>query len=134
MKAYYILFFLLFSCSQVLYNHDDAMSMLISKQMVIDRFGEPTQIINQDNFIEYYYDFGVFEERSQNFEDVIGITKWRIRPGCYCRVPCLDKWLAHCSKSHKFKPSPKQTVHCGVVSQCGVYHNRMVTKDFKHFY
>ena len=50
MRAFYILFFLLFSCSQVLYNHDDAMSMLISKQMVIERFGEPTQIINQDNF------------------------------------------------------------------------------------
>ncbi len=47
------------------------MSMLISKQMVIDRFGEPTQIINQDNFIEYYYDFGVFEERSQNFDQKI---------------------------------------------------------------
>jgi hypothetical protein len=42
--------------------------MLISKQMVIERFGEPTQIINQENFIEYYYDFGVFEERSQNFD------------------------------------------------------------------
>jgi len=71
MRAFYILFFLLFSCSQVLYNHDDAMSMLISKQMVIERFGEPTQIINQDNFIEYYYDFGVFEERSQNFDQKI---------------------------------------------------------------
>ena len=71
MRAFYILFFLLFSCSQVLYNHDDAMSMLISKQMVIERFGEPTQIINQDNFVEYYYDFGVFEERSQNFDQKI---------------------------------------------------------------
>ena len=71
MRAFYILFFLFFSCSQVLYNHDDAMSMLISKQMVIERFGEPTQIINQDNFVEYYYDFGVFEERSQNFDQKI---------------------------------------------------------------
>ena len=39
--------------------------------MVIERFGEPTQIINQENHIEYYYDFGVFEERSQNFDQKI---------------------------------------------------------------
>ena len=41
------------------------MSMLISKAMVIERFGEPTQIINQENY------FGVFQERSQNFDQKI---------------------------------------------------------------
>tara|TARA_S200000501_G_C20694688_1_gene686759 strand:- start:470 stop:772 length:303 start_codon:yes stop_codon:yes gene_type:complete len=45
--------------------------MLTSKAMVIERFGEPTQIINQENYIEYYYDYGVFEERSQNFDQKI---------------------------------------------------------------
>ena len=71
MRTYYILFFLFFSCSQVLYNHDDAMSMLISKAMVIERFGEPTQIISQDNYTEYYYDFGVFTERLNYFSKQI---------------------------------------------------------------
>ena len=45
------------------------MSMLISKQMVIERFGTPNY--NQDNFIEYYYDFGVFKKDLQNFDQKI---------------------------------------------------------------
>ena len=59
-----ILFFLfLVSCSNILFNHDDAMSMLTTKQLVIDKFGEPTEITKTNDYDEYYYDFGVFEER-----------------------------------------------------------------------
>ena len=41
-----ILALLLIGCSnsKVLYTHSDNMSRLVSKQLVIDRFGEPTSI------------------------------------------------------------------------------------------
>ena len=39
------------------------MSRLITKQLVLDRFGEPTAISKEDNIDEYYYDFGVFNQR-----------------------------------------------------------------------
>ena len=37
------------------------MSMLTSKQLIIDKFGDPTDISNMSDYDEYYYDFGVFE-------------------------------------------------------------------------
>ena len=37
------------------------MSMLTSKQLVIDRFGDPTDIVKKPDYDEYYYNFGVFE-------------------------------------------------------------------------
>ena len=41
----YILLIFIFSCSNILYNHNDAMSMLVSKDLVLERFGTPTDII-----------------------------------------------------------------------------------------
>ena len=56
-----LIFLFLVSCSNILFNHDDAMSMLTTKQLVIDRFGEPTEITETNDYDEYYYDFGVFD-------------------------------------------------------------------------
>ena len=44
------------------------MSMLNTKSLVLERFGQPTDIIKADEYDEYYYDFGVFTERV-NFYD-----------------------------------------------------------------
>ena len=66
-----LIFLFLVSCSNVLYNHDDAMSMLTTKKLVIDKFGEPTDITKMTDYDEYYYDFGVFEERLNFFDPQI---------------------------------------------------------------
>ena len=66
-----LIFLFLVSCSNILYNHDDAMSMLTSKKLVIDKFGEPTDITKMTDYDEYYYDFGVFEERLNFFDPQI---------------------------------------------------------------
>ena len=60
-----LLFLFVIGCSntKVLYTHSDNMSRLITKQLVLDRFGEPTAISKEDNIDEYYYDFGVFNQR-----------------------------------------------------------------------
>ena len=60
-----LLFLFVIGCSntKVLYTHSDNMSRLITKQLVLDRFGEPTAISTDDNIDEYYYDFGVFNQR-----------------------------------------------------------------------
>ena len=72
----YYLFTLLFiiSCSNILYNHNDSMSMLTSKKMVIERFGEPTFLTTKDDFDEYYYDFGIFRERVNYFDPKISLV------------------------------------------------------------
>lgn len=59
------LLLLLIGCSnsKVLYTHSDNMSRLVSKQLVIDRFGEPRSISSEGEIDEYYYDFGVFNQR-----------------------------------------------------------------------
>ena len=69
----YYLFIILFiiGCSNILYNHNDTMSMLVSKQMVMDKFGEPSELIKREDYDEYYYDFGVFEERVNYFDPQI---------------------------------------------------------------
>ena len=69
----YNLFIILFiiGCSNILYNHNDTMSMLVSKQMVMDKFGEPSELIKREGYDEYYYDFGVFEERVNYFDPQI---------------------------------------------------------------
>ena len=66
----FLTFFVL-SCSNILYNHYDTMSMLTKKQMVIDKFGEPTSITKTEDYDEYYYDFGVFEERVNYYDKKI---------------------------------------------------------------
>jgi len=71
MRYYLFVSFFIIGCSNILYNHNDSMSMLVSKQMVIDKLGEPSKIIKRDGFDEYYYDFGVFEERVNYFEPKI---------------------------------------------------------------
>ena len=60
-----LLFLFVIGCSntKALYTHSDNMSRLITKQLVLDRFGEPTAISKEDNIDEYYYDFGVFNQR-----------------------------------------------------------------------
>ncbi len=70
---YKFIFFFLFlvSCSDILYNHDDTMSMLISKELVVEKFGDPTEITKTKDYDEYYYDFGVFEERVNYFDPQI---------------------------------------------------------------
>ena len=68
----HILFFLfLVSCSNILYNHDDTMSMLTTTQLVVKKFGDPTEITKTIDYDEYYYDFGVFEERVNYFDPQI---------------------------------------------------------------
>ena len=47
------------------------MSMLTTKKLVIDKFGEPTDITKMTDYDEYYYDFGVFEERLNFFDPQI---------------------------------------------------------------
>ena len=66
-----LIFFFLVSCSNILYNHNDSMSMLTSKQLIIDKFGDPTDITKMTDYDEYYYDFGVFEERLNFFDPQI---------------------------------------------------------------
>tara|TARA_B100000035_G_C21009412_1_gene558867 strand:- start:1304 stop:1693 length:390 start_codon:yes stop_codon:yes gene_type:complete len=98
----YILVSALFiSCSNILYNHNDAMSMLTTKQLVIDRFGEPTQIINTDDYDEYYYDFGVFTERVNYFapqistvserDSVYNLSQIEVKP--QYRIKTTNKYL-----------------------------------------
>ena len=67
----FILLIFIFSCSNILYNHNDAMSMLVSKDLVLERFGTPTDIIEGIEYDEYYYDFGVFTERLNYFSKQI---------------------------------------------------------------
>lgn len=71
MRYYLFIFLFIIGCSNILYNHNDTMSMLVSKQMVIDKFGEPTELIKREGYDEYYYDFGVFEERLNFFDPQI---------------------------------------------------------------
>ena len=56
-----LLFLFVKGCSntKALYTHSDNMSRLITKQLILDRFGEPTAISTEDNIDEYYYDFGL---------------------------------------------------------------------------
>jgi hypothetical protein len=50
------------------------MSMLTTKQLIIDKFGEPTEITKTNDYDEYYYDFGVFEERVNYFDPQISLV------------------------------------------------------------
>jgi len=98
---YILLLALSISCSNILYNHNDAMSMLTTKQLVIDRFGEPTQIINTDDYDEYYYDFGVFTERVNYFapqistvserDSVYNLSQIEVKP--QYRIKTTNKYL-----------------------------------------
>ena len=72
--AIILIFLFLVSCSNILYNHNDAMSMLTTKKLVIDKFGEPTEVIKTNDYDEYYYDFGVFEERVNYFDPQISVV------------------------------------------------------------
>ncbi len=74
MRKHLLILLFIIGCSDILYNHNDTMSMLISKQMVIDRFGEPSSLTTKDGFDEYYYDFGVFEERVNYFDPKISLV------------------------------------------------------------
>ena len=71
-----LLFLFVIGCSntKVLYTHSDNMSRLITKQLVLDRFGEPTAISTEDNIDEYYYDFGVFNTRVNYYHPNISLV------------------------------------------------------------
>ena len=71
-----LLFLFVIGCSntKVLYTHSDNMSRLITKQLVLDRFGEPTAISTDDNVDEYYYDFGVFNTRVNYYHPNISLV------------------------------------------------------------
>lgn len=71
-----LLFLFVIGCSntKVLYTHSDSMSRLITKQLVLDRFGEPTAISTEDNIDEYYYDFGVFNQRVNYYHPNISLV------------------------------------------------------------
>ena len=71
-----LLFLFVIGCSntKVLYTHSDNMSRLITKQLVLDRFGEPTAISTEDNVNEYYYDFGVFNTRVNYYHPNISLV------------------------------------------------------------
>ena len=71
MHKHSLFFLFLVSCSNILYNHDDTMSMLTTKQLVVKKFGDPTEITKTIDYDEYYYDFGVFEERVNYFDPQI---------------------------------------------------------------
>jgi hypothetical protein len=45
--------------------------MLTTKQLVVKKFGDPTEITKIIDYDEYYYDFGVFEERVNYFDPQI---------------------------------------------------------------
>ncbi len=76
----YLLIFVLFStsCSEILFSHNDAMSMLNSKELVIKRFGKPTKIMQLEKYSEYYYDFGEFREQINYFDPKISLMTRRI--------------------------------------------------------
>ena len=71
-----LLFLFVIGCSntKVLYTHSDNMSRLITKQLVLDRSGEPTAISTDDNVDEYYYDFGVFNTRVNYYHPNISLV------------------------------------------------------------
>ena len=75
-KLLLFLFLFVIGCSntKVLYTHSDNMSRLITKQLVLDRFGEPTAISTEDNIDEYYYDFGVFNTRVNYYHPNISLV------------------------------------------------------------
>ena len=75
-KLLLFLFLFVIGCSntKVLYTHSDSMSRLITKQLVLDRFGEPTAISTDDNIDEYYYDFGVFNQRVNYYHPNISLV------------------------------------------------------------
>ena len=71
----YIFFSILFlSCSNILYKHNEAMSMLNTKNLVLERFGTPTDIIEGGEYDEYYYDFGVFNTRVNYYHPNISLV------------------------------------------------------------
>lgn len=75
MKKIFLLL-LLIGCSnsKVLYTHSDNMSRLVSKQLVIDRFGEPTSISSEGKIDEYYYDFGTFNQTVNYYDAKISLV------------------------------------------------------------
>ena len=73
-KLFLFLFVIGCSNTKVLYTHSDNMSRLITKQLVLDRFGEPTAISTEDNVDEYYYDFGVFNTRVNYYHPNISLV------------------------------------------------------------
>ena len=73
-KLFLFLFVIGCSNTKVLYTHSDNMSRLITKQLVLDRFGEPTAILTDDNIDEYYYDFGVFNTRVNYYHPNISLV------------------------------------------------------------
>jgi len=71
-----LLLLLLIACSnsKILYTHSDNMSKLTTKQLVIDRFGEPASISSEGEIDEYYYDFGTFNQTVNYYDAKISLV------------------------------------------------------------
>jgi len=71
-----LLLLLLIGCSnsKILYTHSDNMSKLTTKQLVIDRFGEPASISSEGEIDEYYYDFGTFNQTVNYYDAKISLV------------------------------------------------------------
>jgi len=71
-----LLLLLLIGCSnsKILYTHSDNMSKLTTKQLVIDRFGEPASISSDGEIDEYYYDFGTWNQTVNYYDSKISLV------------------------------------------------------------
>ena len=52
----------------------DNMSKLTTKQLVIDRFGEPASISSDGEIDEYYYDFGTWNQTVNYYDSKISLV------------------------------------------------------------
>jgi len=73
-RLFFILFILGCSNTKLLYTHEDNMSRLLSKEMVIDRFGEPASISSDGEIDEYYYDFGTWNQTVNYYDSKISLV------------------------------------------------------------
>ncbi len=73
-NIFLLLLFIGCSNSKVLYTHSDNMSRLVSKQLVIDRFGEPSSVSSEGEIDEYYYDFGSYNQTVNTYDAKISIV------------------------------------------------------------
>jgi len=57
---------MLFSCSKVIYSHQQVMGKYENKEGVVNRFGLPTEIIKSDNTEEWVYDYDARSKDQKN--------------------------------------------------------------------
>src|ERR1035437_8340487 len=57
---------LLFSCTKVIYSHQQIMGKYQNKEGVVNRFGLPTEIMNGDNSEEWVYNYDARSKAEKN--------------------------------------------------------------------